>query len=222
MLLATIQGNQSDKLHIQAVLKKMKLTVQEWNKHDNGKIGDRISELEKKIACLENDGVEDNILTSAKADLKSLYNIHSNMLRQKSRTQWLLDADKNTRFYHQAIQKRRKKNQIRKIWWNDGWLNKPTQIKEAFFSHFSEFFKDKSDNICFGIGDLDVNTLSENEAEWIQKGFSEEEIHFALCQLGKNKAPGPDGLASEFLIKWWKEIKDAVMETVSNFEVGKG
>lgn len=221
-LLANLNANPSCRTNIQSVLKDIKAATKEWNIFHNGKIDNRIKECEKTIENLEDHGVGGKVLDDNKIELKSLYSTRAQMLKQKARIKWQLEGDRNTRFFHQAIHKRRKKNHINKIRWNNQLINQPEQTKEALFIHFSEFFKSNSESICFELGNLSISKLSLAEAHWMQESFTEEEIHFALNQPGKNKAPGPDGLTSEFLIKWWDDIKELVMGTILDFENGLG
>lgn len=40
---------------------------------------------------------------------------------------------------------------------------------------------------------LDFDSIGEERAAWLEKDFEEEEVKKAICDLGKDKAPGPDG-----------------------------
>ena len=44
----------------------------------------------------------------------------------------------------------------------------------------------------------DMPQLSSEENEILTAGYTEGEIHDAIMQMEKNKAPGPDGFPAEF------------------------
>jgi hypothetical protein len=52
----------------------------------------------------------------------------------------------------------------------------------------------------------DIPQLSEEENRILTAGFSEKEVYDAIMQMGKNKAPGPDGFPAEFYQRFWDTI----------------
>lgn len=52
------------------------------------------------------------------------------------------------------------------------------------------------------------------------KPFQEEEVKFALFEMEKNKASGPDGLPIEFYQACWDIIKPDMMELFKDFHMG--
>lgn len=59
-------------------------------------------------------------------ELSSILNQEELMWHQRSRTQWLVDRDRNDKFYHMHIIARRKKNMIIMLKNEDGeWLFDP-------------------------------------------------------------------------------------------------
>ncbi|KAK1383697.1 hypothetical protein POM88_021432 [Heracleum sosnowskyi] len=208
-------------MSVQGILKRLKDCIKKWNINQNGNIESKIKRAEKELEELEEIGDDTGQALNMAVKLHELYNIREQMLKQKARVQWDLEGDKNTRFYHQAIQKRRKKNCIRKVWWKGKWLYSPTRIKDAFLTYFKDFFSNKTRNIAFGVGELLSVKLSMEEAEWIQTDLTKDELHTALTQLGHNKAHGLDGMTTEFLIKWWDNLSDSFMKTVLDFMNGR-
>jgi hypothetical protein len=54
----------------------------------------------------------------------------------------------------------------------------------------------------------------------LTKPFSEEEIKYALFQMDKNKAVGPNGLPVEFFQVCWTIIKSDILELFEDFYLG--
>ena len=118
--------------------------------------------MEEKLAQLDNMTRGEEDVKIVRQALILLYARRESMIRQKSRMDWLQLGDGNTRFFHQVVQKRKCRNQIRKIYWNSGWLHKPEEIKEAFFKYYSDFFKETNKPL-FNLGTLPLPSLSEQD-----------------------------------------------------------
>jgi hypothetical protein len=52
-------------------------------------------------------------------------------------------------------------------------------------------------------------------------GFTEKEVHDAIMQMEKNKAPGPDGFVAEFYQRFWEIIKFDLMAVFVAFQRGE-
>jgi hypothetical protein len=62
--------------------------------------------------------------------------------------------------------------------------------------------------------------MDEENADLIRP-FSEEEVKYALFQMERNKATGPDGLPVEFFQKNWSVIKSDMMALFKEFREGE-
>ena len=72
--------------------------------------------LEAKIDH-DNHSLERSLVTlqEARAGLKHTLVVKEGFWRQKARVKWLSDGDKNTKFFHTAVTKRRRKSVIYRI-----------------------------------------------------------------------------------------------------------
>ena len=67
-------------------------------------------------------------------ELKELAEQEHIMWMQKSRIEWILQGDRNTKFYHTMTTKRRIKNGIQGIWNEQkAWVKDQKGISEAFY-----------------------------------------------------------------------------------------
>ena len=64
--------------------------------------------------------------------------------------------------------------------------------------------------------------LDNSEVEGLENPFPEEEVFAVLTDLGKDKAPGPDGFTMAFWLFGWDVVKGEIMGFFREFhERGK-
>jgi mannosylglycoprotein endo-beta-mannosidase len=86
--------------------------------------------------------------------------------------------------------------------------------KKLFRAPITKIFAlDKSNN-------HDIPQLSNEENEILVADFTEQEVHDAIFQMEKNKAPGPDVFPTEFYQKLWDVIKNELMALFRDFQEG--
>lgn len=203
--------------NLQVKLKKIKRAIKEWNIRVNDNIDNNISDLEKEQFQADEKGLDDKIRDNISNKLISLYKTKQDMLRQKSRFKWHLHGDKNSKFLHNMIKYRWKKNQILSLWWRSAWLFNESNIKEAFVDHFSSFCKEKYSHAVFNLGNLQLSKLSTSESSSLIKDFMLAELDKTLEICSSGKAPGPDGLSFGTIKKLWKFIRTDTFNFVSKF-----
>jgi hypothetical protein len=64
----------------------------------------------------------------------------------------------------------------------------------------------------------DIPQLSADENRILTANFFENEIHDAIMEMEKNKAPGPDGFPAEFYQKFWDIITIDLMAMFQAFQ----
>jgi hypothetical protein len=80
-------------------------------------------------------------------------------------------------------------------------------------TYISEYYKNLSGDPApnhFGMIEYennDIPQLSSQENRILTDNFTEKEVHAAIMQMEKNKAPGPEGFPAEFYQKFWDVIK---------------
>ena len=140
------------------------------------------------------------------------------MWRQRSRTTWLKEGDKNTKYFQQKATWRRKKNTITRLKDGNGqWV----EDKEGIQQMTTRFFKDlytKDDKVApQELIDMMQARVNEDMNNMLTKDFTEKEISDALFQIGPLKAPGPDGFPARFYQRNWDILKEDVVGAVKNF-----
>lgn len=159
-----------------------------------------------------------NRLLMLKKEINSLMDKEERMWRQRSRTLYLKDGDRNTRFFHCRATQRRHKNLITGIKSQSNiWCTKPNEVSNIFLEYFQQLFT--SSNSSIAVSDLDsiprIVTTEMNET--LTASFQAWEVEVALKQMAPLKAPGPDGMPPLFYQNFWELVKGDVIHDILFF-----
>ncbi|GJY52436.1 RNA-directed DNA polymerase, eukaryota, reverse transcriptase zinc-binding domain protein, partial [Tanacetum coccineum] len=140
------------------------------------------------------------------------------LLFQKAKIKWLSVRDRNNEFFHRMVKNRNHRNRINAIHDEDGRRYEGDKVAEQFVKHFQNFLGNSIPvEKIVGMEDLFKNKLETEEAEYMVRDVSNEEIKHAIFQIEDNKAPGPDGYSSYFYKKSWDIIGEDICSAVKEF-----
>ncbi|KAK1360352.1 hypothetical protein POM88_044826 [Heracleum sosnowskyi] len=197
------------KSNVQVTIKEVKKIIKGWAFNLKDRTETSIKELEEILDKDDQVSETNKELIQKRKQLEHLYDLRDDMLRQKSRLNWQKNGDRNSKFFHQVIQKRRKRNAINNLVWCNKRISNPNALKEAFYQHFKDFFEEKESLSLFKLGNLVDRLISEREQEWLEREISMEDIEFALSLSANEKAPGPDGFNMGCIRFLWQHLKSA-------------
>ncbi|XP_019074375.1 uncharacterized protein LOC109122301 [Vitis vinifera] len=188
-------------------MKVLKHNIKVWNREVFGRL-----EVNKNSALQQLeywDGVEsERTLTLAEAEQKKqakdafhhwvlLEEVH---WRQKSRELWLKEGDRNTGYFHRMANAHRRNNSMDRIMINGELLTEDQEVRDGIVNEFQKLLSEEQ-GWRADIEGLQFKQLSSREADGLEVPFSVEEIHYALMEMGGDKALGPDG----FSVAFWQE-----------------
>ncbi|KAG5576140.1 hypothetical protein H5410_056274 [Solanum commersonii] len=110
--------------------------------------------------------------------------------RQKSRSLWLKEGDRNTNFFHKMANAHKRYNIDQLMIWG-GLSQDPGTIEGEIVEYY--------------------RNLTNEEKEMLQGGFEESEVLRCLKLFATNKGPGPNGFTMVFFIKCWEILKQDIM-----------
>ncbi|GJQ98395.1 RNA-directed DNA polymerase, eukaryota [Tanacetum coccineum] len=141
-----------------------------------------------------------------------LYNVKSSLKKvafevfrdsiQKSKIQWAIEGDENSKFFHGIVNKKRYIMSIRGVFVDGSWCSDPSSVKDAFKRHFEARFKQPHGERLTLNFNFDKR-LCTDQVEDLDRPVSRDEIRKAVWSCGENKSPGPDGFTFEFFRKYW-------------------
>ncbi|XP_058761354.1 uncharacterized protein LOC131634746 [Vicia villosa] len=207
-----VEGNQA-----YVVKEKFKLfrnILRRWNKEKFGRIDLNIQEATKKINGWD---VDCQGRVEAKNALWKNLHLKESLLRQKSRQKWLKEGDSNTKYFHQAIKERRRRNNIVAVHLEDGSLIEDVVgIRKEVLQEFKARFKEAI-AIRPTLENEGFMKLSLEDRDFLEAEFSREEIKAAVWDSDGEKCPGPDGFNLGFIQNCWNFMQEDIVKLVMEF-----
>lgn len=134
------------------------------------------------------------------------------MWKQKARTQWLQEGDRNTKISRLSTLKHRVANKIRTIKREDR-SNKPGRNQRCT----SQLLQETSlQRLPTELLELIPARITEEMNFGLMTAFSEE-VHRTLRAFPRNKTPRPDGFTIEFYLTCWDIIGLDVTAALNKF-----
>lgn len=200
-----------------ARFKEVREYTRSWNSQQFGNIDSRIEKLEKELEEADSNNILDSVKQLIRAKLEEFQSLKASMLCQKARVNWQLQGERNTKFFHKVIGKRKARNQILRLFVNNQWVTNPSEVKNSLFEHFRNFLGADDFVKVFNLGTVELSALEEEESRELIKEFTMQEIEDALNRTDPQKAPGPDGFNAGILKSLWNEIKADILNFFANF-----
>ena len=152
----------------------------------------------------------------AKESYKKWVLLEESHWKQFSREIWLKEGDKNTRFFHRMAKAHHNNNSLDKIKTDGVWLLEEQEVREGIANAYQQMLSEdlgwKAD-----IGRIQLDQISQQEAENLEIPFFENEIHSALMEMNGDKAFGPDGFTMAFWQSCWDFVKVKILEMFKEF-----
>uniref|UniRef100_A0A803NST3 Reverse transcriptase domain-containing protein n=1 Tax=Cannabis sativa TaxID=3483 RepID=A0A803NST3_CANSA len=200
-----------------------------WNHKKDFNFKKHITRLERDLEFARSASVwDDNTIRKIKelqSRLDSLLYKEETYWKQRARTQWLAQGDKNTKFFHRHASHRKKINKINKLHLaNGGIVSDDEGITSEMESHFNQLFSSTNpseEDFHQALQGITIS-LSEMDKSFLAEEFSLDEIEKAFFQLPSDKAPGPDGFNSNFYKSNWTSVRHDVLKAATSFLNGNG
>lgn len=210
-------------------LKLLKEDLKKWNTEVFGSLDHKIDKLKLNIQELdlydEVFGLEEEEVIKRKEATTDLFRSlkqRNSLLAQKAKIRWLKEGDVNSKFFHRAINFRRKGNGIAVMLLDGEWIEDVKGVKEGIFSFFKNHFSRTRRTRPSMAADLFANKLSPEDNEFLLAPFSEDEVKLAIENCESSKSPDPDGFNFKFIKVCWAVIKKDFLQMLSEFhEHGK-
>lgn len=157
----------------------------------------------------------DRLESRLSKELEVVLDQEESLWLQKSRSQWIKDGDRNTRFYHMKIVTRRRKNKILAIRNSEGaWVEDQLKMKNMATNFYEElFWEDNHDREQF-IYSVSYSRLDDGDLLELGSGVTLGEIKKAMFSMGSLKVPGEDGYPAIFFKRNWELVNHSLGEYI--------
>ncbi|KAL0286683.1 UNVERIFIED_CONTAM: hypothetical protein Sangu_2471600 [Sesamum angustifolium] len=143
--------------------------------------------------------------------------------KQKGKTQWLREGDRNTSFFHSEASERHKHNMVSQLLYERGAiLTSQEDIQKAISDYFHDIFcstKPEPHKVDEILGVIEPRVTEEVNKELLHP-YTIEEVNAALNQMYPFKAPGLDGMSPAFYQFFWyivgNDITACVLDMLNN------
>lgn len=179
----------SEAFHLVSKLKHLAHDLSKWIKAHCGSVGKRIREMEQDLASLQKE-------RTLRAGLSDLLHNEQVLWAQRAHQLWLVNGDKNTRYFHALVSHIRSRNRITHIKDSQGnWIEDYQTIKYHAVSYFSTLYSNQTlssdepdfDDILF---QANIPKLSKQHIQELIKSLLKIEIENGVFQLKGDKVPG--------------------------------
>ena len=127
-------------------------------------------------------------------------------------------GDRNTRFFHEKVSVRYKKNLIEGLMDENGrWLEGDEHVEELMLQYYERLFTSSGHSEFEEILDAVQPKVTPRMNQILVKEFSEVEVKIPIKQMYPLKSPGPDGMPPLFYQHFWPKIGGVVTSTVLAF-----
>jgi hypothetical protein len=140
---------------------------------------------------------------------------------QRSRALWLKHGDKNTSYFHQKANQRRRRNSINQICDSQGTTHyEPVNIEATLIKHFQNIFKSQETTHMDRTTEVVKNIITNDMFQQLEAEFTKDEVVEAINSMKGLAAPGPNGLPAIFYHTYWeiinKEVINSVLHVLNN------
>ncbi|KAL5805657.1 hypothetical protein ACOSQ4_028390 [Xanthoceras sorbifolium] len=178
--------------------------LENWSKVKFGSLKKAIDRKRCEINLLYDRKQSEQVLDAIKSrerELESLLSKEELYWKQRSRVDWLLAGDKNSKFFHRRASARKKKNQISSLLDSRGVRRESEQgMSSVVLDYFSDLFRSiqpSSSDLSAASSFLE-SKVNAQMAGRLGEAFTRAEVRSAVFEMGPNKAPGPDGFHALF------------------------
>lgn len=204
-------------------LKGLKDVLKVWNREVFGNVQESLNEVENQINTLdllaESGTLSEEDIVRKKKLKGEFWNLSRRLewiWLQKSRLDWTMKGDKNTKFFHSIANGRQNRNLLNSLAIGDVHIEEPGRIRIEVFNYFKNAYKEEWGSRP-RLGGVAFSVLDSVQGDFLCNPFSEEEVWQAVKACDGNKAPGPDGFNLSFIKSSWKVIKRDILQFCSEF-----
>ncbi|XP_045791549.1 uncharacterized protein LOC123886261 [Trifolium pratense] len=170
--------------------KLLKESLRKWNREIFGFLDLNIEKTVKDINDIEGllGGDDMDVELTRREGLNKDFwrqlHLKESLLKQKSRTRWVKEGDSNTRYFHESIKSRRRRNQLMALKDEDHWVHGVKEVKGFVKNFFENNFKENWENRP-NLNGITFHSLSDEDNFSLMAPFTVDEVRFGVVMVIK-------------------------------------
>ncbi|PNX75251.1 ribonuclease H, partial [Trifolium pratense] len=201
--------------NVQRGITNWKLQTFDQVKRKKKEIMARLAGIQNRMYHGNNSGGLKRLEYKLQAELNNILEKEELMWFQRSRAKWLIDGDRNTRYYHTKTISRRRRNNILMLKNDHGeWIEDVEQLQRMAKEFFQNLFSNTHARHEWKQTDISYPAIDSDTMTKLAVPFTNDEVKRALFAMQPWKAPGPDGFPAGFYQKAWGTVGGSVCEFV--------
>ena len=176
----------------------------------------RYSKLTTKFQNLDEDIKKDK--NEIKQKINDYYSQQCEGAKIRSRAAWFEEGDRNTKYFLHLEKRNGIKRSLTSVKIGKRIETNAKKVQKQVHQFYSRLYKSNNtgdDLIEQYLGTINNPVLTEDDANLCEGEISIEELTLALKKRNLNKAPGADGLTTEFYREFWPDIKGLLVKSVN-------
>ncbi|XP_071927080.1 uncharacterized protein [Coffea arabica] len=186
-------------------LRNVKNTLKQWSRTTFGDIFEGACSAECVVAEAETEYDLDQTeqrrseLHHARARLRRAFVVEEGFWKQKAQVKWLLDEDRNTKYFHSLVTEKRRRAVIHRVRGAVGeWIEEESQSGKATVGFFQEVFTAEGGLPSHTGLEVIPKLVTEQDNSWLTNVPSLTEVKNIIFVMDGESAAGPDGFTAKF------------------------
>jgi hypothetical protein len=206
-------------------LKNLKPILKDWNKNVFGDVHTKVAKAVAQVDAIQqviNDsGYTDSLGDEEKAAqirLDEALKIQEYFRKDKSRSKWFIEGDRNTSYFHKLTQIRHATNRLVRLKVGDNYITDTNQVEQHVLTFYKDLFGSNNQCIPTDIVERTIPSLitaADNESLTHIPSF--DEVKQAVFNMDGSSSPRPDGFSGCFFQHYWDVVGTDVVASVTQF-----
>ncbi|KAI3473730.1 hypothetical protein Pfo_031188 [Paulownia fortunei] len=198
---------------LQQKLYRLKQCLRWWNRNIFRDTFENVKKAKREVADREKiydeDPCDSNLMELKRCTvvLTQKLTIKKDYWRQKAACRWIEEGERNTKFFHSLVKKKRSQSRIHTITHEGIQLTEHKEIQKLAAEYFQSFLTNNP---------IQQDTVIEN----LCSSPSIEEIRNAIFEMETESVAGPDGFSAFFFHYCWDIIQMHLKDAVEDFFKG--
>jgi hypothetical protein len=201
-------------------LRLLKECLRKWNREVFSILDLNIDKSVKDLNAIEGllGGDDDDVELTRREGLNKEFwrqlPFKESLLKQKSRMRWVKEGDSNSKYFHEPIKSRRRRNQLVALKDGDQCVQGVDEVKGLVKNYFENNFKERWESRP-NFNGIQFQSLTTEDNLQLLAPFACKEVREAIESSDGNRYPGPDDF--NFFKTCWEIIKGDVIDFFFEF-----